>query len=137
MTTRTIFALWSFLHTRREIVYIQWIIQISKMTLNILKAKHDFWIKSGLAYLGIKLNLWKHQPYSIEIFSKSKLLLLCCNMVSKNTCCTMNEEFCHKVWKSLSFLRRDRTLIYTISIHKVRANFASLFGKNGGNHIQL
>ena len=33
---------------------------------------------------------------------------------------TMNEEFCHKVWKSLSFLRRDRTLIYTISIHKVR-----------------
>ena len=44
------------------------------------------WIRR-LGSLEIKLHLLKHQQYSIKIFSKSKLLLLYCNMASKNTCC--------------------------------------------------
>ena len=91
--------------------FIQWIIHFSQMTFNIL---------SRLASLGIKLHLIKHQKYSMKYFPNQSFFYYIVTWRLKIPVVTMNEEFCHKVWKSLSFLRRDRTLIYTISIHKVR-----------------
>ena len=54
--------------------FIQWIIHFSQMTF-------------ALSFSRNQITFNKTSKIFNEIFSKSKLLLLYCNMASKNTCC--------------------------------------------------